>query len=145
MFSQRFKNPIYNWPLLIVTMQLTKQQIRNPEIWKTLIDIAKEFCCIADKLEKLKLEKYSEYLSDICLKISENLIEMADSRSKEDFKRLLTYTHFLTLEAENTVMIFCEQGIIDLETNKRLRQKLNCLHKEVTCNLTVPAGSKNLP
>ena len=142
MLSLRFTNPIYNWSVLIVTMQRIKPQIRNPGICENSIEIAKEFCCIADKLEKLKLKKFSEYLRDLWLHISENLIEIASSRSKQDITQFLTNTLLLTLEAENTMMIFCEHGIIDSETNKRLIQKLNRLYKELKSQLTVPAGSK---
>jgi hypothetical protein len=123
-------------------MQLTKLQFKNPGIWENTIEIAKEFCCIADKLEKLNLKKFSEYLRDICLQISDNLSALSNSQSEKNITRFLTNTHLLTLEAENTIMIFYEQGIIDSETNKRLIQKLNSLYKEIKKYLIVPRGSK---
>jgi len=125
-------------------MQFAKPQNKNLQIWENSSDIVKEFFCFADKLENLNLKKYSEYLRGLCLHISENLFEISNRQSKEDMTRLLTNNHFLVLEAENTMMIFCEQGIIDSQTNKRLIQKLNRLHQEIKKYLIVPNSKKNL-
>ena len=133
---------IYDWDGLFSMMLITKQRYENLEIWKNSIEIAKDFCCITEKLEELHLDKFSQHLREICIQISNHLAEISTTSSKKNITRSLTNAHLLTLEAENAIMIFYEHDLIDSETNKNLVQKLNRLNKEIENSLSVLCGSK---
>jgi four helix bundle protein len=101
------------------------------EIWKISIEIAKEFCLIAEKLEKLHLNKFSEYLQNICICISNNIAEISGSHSEINVTRFLTNAHLLTLESENIVMILYEQKLLESNTKDALLQKLDGLENKI--------------
>jgi len=94
-------------------MSLTKQQFENLDLWKTSTELATEFCCIAEKLEKLHLEKLSEHMQEICTCLQNNIAEISENHSNKSVMRLLTNAHFLTLESENFVMLLFEQELLD--------------------------------
>jgi len=108
-------------------MLLTKQRFEHLEIWEMSVEIANQFCNISEQLEKLQLNKFSEYIKDICMRISNLIAEAADNNDKHNIHRLLMNAHFLILESENMIMILYEQQLVELPVKKSLWEKIQLL------------------
>ena len=117
-----------------------KKRFKNLEIWRESIELAKDFCCIAEKLKKLHLDKLSEYIGNICIRISNNIAEISENHSEKSITRFLTNAHLLTLEGENIIMILSQQNLVDSESMERLLQKLDCLDKKIKNVLSALSG-----
>ena len=113
------------------TMTPAKQRFENLEIWNISIEIAKDVCCLADKLEELQLHKFSDYLREICIRISNNIAEISSTGSDKEIIRFLMHTHLLTLESENFITILYEQKLVDSELKDTLLQKLDGLDNKI--------------
>ncbi len=131
MHSSKFLNEAYDWSGIFSAMIPAKQRFENLEIWKISIEIAKEFCCIADKLKKLHLDKFSDYLREICMRISNNIAEISSTGSDKDIIRFLMNAHLSTLESENFITILYEQKLVDSEIKDTLLQKLDGLDNKI--------------
>jgi uncharacterized protein YjcR len=112
-------------------IQLTKQKFENLDIWKLSIEIAEQVCQIADRLENLQMNKYSEYMKDVCMRMSNTIAEISGSRSQGDVTRLLTGTHLSILEAENIIVILYEQQLLDTSTKDSLFEKIQILDEKI--------------
>ncbi len=108
-----------------------KRRFENLEIWNISIEIAKDVCCLADKLEELQLHKFSDYLREICIRISNNIAEISSTGSDKDIIRFLINAHLLTLENENFIMILYKQKLVDTEIKDTLLQKLDDLDNKI--------------
>ncbi len=112
-------------------MTPAKQRFENLEIWNISIEVAKDVCCLADKLEELRLHKFSDYLREICIRISNNIAEISSTGSDKNIIRFLINAHLLTLESENFIMILYKQKLVDTEIKDTLLQKLDDLDNRI--------------
>ena len=112
-------------------MTPAKQRFENLEIWNISIEVAKDVCCLADKLEELRLHKFSDYLREICIRISNNIAEISSTGSDKNIIRFLINAHLLTLESENFIMILYKQKLVDTEIKDTLLQKLDDLDNKI--------------
>lgn len=108
-------------------MLLTKNTYEILVIWKYSIELAKEICCVIEKLNNQHIDKFCEYMKDTCLRLSNSIATITDITPKEDVIRSLTQAHLLTLESENIVMILFEQQLVDKSTNHTLIKMIQSL------------------
>jgi hypothetical protein len=106
---------------------MIKQKNEILEIWKYSIELAKEICCVVEKLDDQHIDKFCEYMKDTCLRLSNSIAAITDITPKEDVIRSLTQAHLLALEAENIVMILFEQQLVDESTNQTLIKMIQSL------------------
>jgi len=108
-------------------MLIKKQQFENLEIWGISIEIAEHVCKIADRLENLQLNKYSEYMKHICMRLSNHIAEVSGNHNQQNIKRSLTNAHLLALESENMIMILHEQQLLTASSKDSLLEKIQIL------------------
>ena len=112
-------------------MQITKQRFENLEIWKISIELAEQVCQIAERLEALRMNNFSEYMKSICMRISNHIAEAADKCDEHNIYRLLMNAHLLILESENIIMILYEQQLVELSEKKSLLEKIHLLDEKI--------------
>jgi hypothetical protein len=113
-------------------LHMIKQKYEILEIWKYSIELAKEFCCVAENLDNQHIDKFCEYMKDTCLCLSNSIATITDITPKEDVIHSLTQAHLLTLEVENIVMILFEQQLVNSSKKEYLIQKIQTLDDKIS-------------
>jgi len=112
-------------------LHMIKQKYEILEIWKDSIELAKEFCCIAENLDNKHIDKFCEYMKKTCLCLSNSIATITDITPKEDVIRSLAQAHLLTLEVENIIMILFEQQLVNSTKKEYLTQKIQTLDDKI--------------
>ena len=111
---------------------MVKFRFEDLEIWKLAIEITRELFTIANKLERKKLFRFAEQLRGCALSIPNNIAEGSGSNSKREFHQFLNVARRSTFETANIVIIFFDEKLINLQTKKRLLDKLDYLCRKIT-------------
>jgi hypothetical protein len=113
-------------------LHMIKQKYEILDIWKYSIELAKEFCCVAENLDNQHIDKFCEYMKDTCLCLSNSIATISDITPKEDVIRSLTHARLLTLELENIAMILFEQQLVNSSKKEYLTQKIQTLDDKIS-------------
>ena len=113
-------------------MFLTNQRYEILEIWKFSIELAKEFCSVAEKLDTQHIDRFCEYMKDTCLRLSNSIATITEITPHEEVIRSLTQAHLITLEAENIAMILFEQQLIESSVKEHLTKKIQTLDDKIS-------------
>jgi hypothetical protein len=129
--SKTSQNHSYEWIGIFAAMMLEKQRLEHIDIWKMSIELSKHFFDIAGKLDNLHMQKFSEYMTDTCLCLSNAIADLSPLTPKEDIARSLTKAHLLTLEAENIIVILFEQQLVNTSERDSLITEIQTLDENI--------------
>jgi hypothetical protein len=124
-------NQSYEWIGLFSTMLLAKKRYEHLEIWKMSVEIAEHVCKIAERLEKLQMNKFADYMKDRCIRLSNYIAEFSDIHKTQNIKRSLTNAHLIALECENILMILYEQQLVESTEKDSLLKKIQKLDDKI--------------
>ena len=111
---------------------MAKYRFQDLVIWQMAIEITEELFTIADKLERMKLYRFSDQLRGSGLGMSNTIAEGSGSGYNKIFYRYLDYARSSTFENANITIVLQGRGIIKKEKEIELLDRLDHLSRKIT-------------
>ncbi len=116
-------------------MQLAKQKAKfrfqDLKIWGLAIQLANEFCDLADEMEEKKLFRFAEQLRGAALSMPNNIAEGSGSSSNKEFRQFLNIAKRSTFENANILFLLNMRSYIGDDQLDNWLDRLDSLCRQI--------------
>lgn len=113
------------------TKQKAKFRFQDLKIWGFAIQLANEFCDLADEIEEKRLFRFAEQLRGAALSISNNIAEGSGSSSNKEFRQFLNIAKRSTFENANILFLLNMRGFIGDDKLNSWLDRLDSLCRQI--------------
>ena len=111
--------------------QKAKFRFQDLKIWGLAIQLANEFCDLADEIEEKRLFRFAEQLRGAALSISNNIAEGSGSSSNKEFRQFLNIAKRSTFENANILFLLNMRSYIGDDQLNNWLDRLDSLCRQI--------------
>lgn len=109
-----------------------KFRFQDLKVWELAIQLANEFCDLADEMEEKRLFRFAEQLRGAALSMPNNIAEGSGSTSKKEFRQFLNIARRSTFENANILFLLNMRGFIGDDPLNHWLDRLDSLCRQIT-------------
>jgi four helix bundle protein len=108
-----------------------KFRFQDLKIWGLAIQLANEFCDLADEMEEKRLFRFAEQLRGAVLSMPNNIAEGSGSSSNKEFRQFLNIAKRSTFENANILFLLNMRGFVGDDKLNGWLNRLDSLCRQI--------------